>query len=76
MIIFAFVYYRSPIKKDIKYLIFIILIWIIGAWIIGLTVPVQGAIARYKSVLMPFVLMSVFAIVDWDKLKKKYLKEE
>ena len=53
-----------------------ILIWIIAGWVIGLTVPVQGAIARYKSVLIPFLLMSVIAITNWDKLKKKYLNEE
>ena len=76
MIIFAFVYFKSPDKKEAKYLFFILLIWIIGGWIIGLTVPVQGAIARYKSVLIPFLLMSVIAVADWDKLKKKYLKEE
>lgn len=75
VIIFVFVYYKSPSKKITKYLIFIILIWIIGGWIIGLTVPVQGAIARYKSVFIPFVLMSVFATADWDKLKKRILKE-
>ena len=76
LIIFAFVHYKSPDKKEVKYLIFILLIWIIGGWVIGLTVPVQGAIARYKSVLIPFLLMSVIAITNWDKLKKKYLNEE
>ncbi|RLD25321.1 MAG: hypothetical protein DRI54_05105 [Bacteroidetes bacterium] len=76
MIIFAFIYYKSPNKKETKYLIFVLLIWIIGGWIIGLTVPIQGAIARYKSVLIPFLLMSVIAIADWDRLKTKYLKEE
>lgn len=76
IIIFVFVYYKSPCKKETKYLIFVLLVWIIGGWIIGLTVPVQGAIARYKSILIPFLLISIFAIADWDKLKNKFLKEE
>lgn len=76
MTIFAFVYNKSPVKKETKFLTFIILIWVIGGSIIGLTVPVQGAIARYKSVLIPFLLMSVFAFADWNKLKNKYLKKE
>ena len=76
MIVFAFIYFKSPNKKETNYLIFVLLIWIIGGWIIGLTVPVQGAIARYKSILIPFLLMSVIAIANWDKLKTKYLKEE
>jgi hypothetical protein len=59
-----------------KYLLFIVLIWVIGGWIIGLTVPIQGAIARYKSVLMPFLLMSIFAITDWQRLKAKYLTKD
>jgi hypothetical protein len=73
--IFAFIYYKSPVEKEKKYLLFIVLIWVIGGWVIGLTVPVQGAIARYKSVFMPFLLMSIFAIADWQKLKAKYLTE-
>jgi hypothetical protein len=73
--IFAFIYYKSPVEKEKRYLLFIVLIWVIGGWVIGLTVPVQGAIARYKSVFMPFLLMSIFAIADWQKLKAKFLTE-
>jgi len=66
-------FYKSPDRAENKYLLFVIMVWIIGGWIIGLTVPVQGAIARYKSVIIPFLLISIFAIVDWEKLKSKYL---
>jgi hypothetical protein len=74
MAIIAFIYYKSPARQERKYLLFILMVWIIGGWLIGLTVPIQGAIARYKSIFMPFLLMSIFAITDWQKLKIKYLK--
>ena len=76
MITMAFWFYKSPNREEKKYLIFILLVWIIGGWIIGLTVPVQGAIARYKSLFIPFLLMSSFAIADWNKLKNKYVNRK
>ena len=74
LLIIILKYYRKPDKKALKFWLFIAMVWIIGGWIIGLTVPVQGAIARYKSVLMPFLLMSIFSIADWEKIKKKYIE--
>jgi len=73
ILIIAFLYFKSPPTEARKYLIFVFLVWIIGGAIIGLTVPIQGAIARYKSVLMPFLLMSIISLIDWERLKSKYL---
>lgn len=36
--------------------------------IIGYTVPVIGAIVRYRSVLLPFLLLPFIAGTDWKKL--------
>ena len=66
--------------RDVKIfflgVITIILIYILSSWLIGLTVPVQGAIARYKSLTHPFLLMFIFSFINWDYLKKKYLPSE
>ncbi len=36
---------------------------------IGYTVPIMGAIFRYKSVFLPFVLIPVFTGIKWNKLR-------
>jgi len=63
---------KWPPKKNYSVLLSIIMIYLLSSWIIGMTVPVQGAIARYKSLSQPFLLLFIFSFVDWDLLKKKY----
>lgn len=37
--------------------------------IIGYTVPVIGAIVRYRSILLPFILTPVLCTINWNKAK-------
>jgi len=36
---------------------------------IGYTVNFQGAIVRYRSIIIPFLAVPVFASIQWDKIK-------
>ncbi len=63
---------KWPPQKNHSVLLSIIMIYLLSSWIIGMTVPVQGAIARYKSLSQPFLLLFIFSFIDWDLLKKKY----
>lgn len=65
-------YYKAVPKEARKYLVTLILIYILSTWLIGLTVPIQGAIARYKAISQPFLLMFIFSFVDWKRLKRNY----
>ena len=38
--------------------------------VIGYTIPIIGAIARYRSIYFPLLLIPVICYTDWDKLKK------
>ena len=37
--------------------------------IIGYTVPVIGAIVRYRSIYLPFILTPIICSINWEKLK-------
>jgi hypothetical protein len=38
--------------------------------VIGYTIPIIGAIARYRSIYFPLLLIPVICYTDWGKLKK------
>ncbi len=40
--------------------------------IIGYTIPIVGAIARYRSIYFPFVLIPIVCYTDWEKIKKTF----
>jgi hypothetical protein len=44
---------------------------------LGYTVPISGAIIRYKSILLPFLAMAIFSFIDFKKIKwkSKYLDQ-
>ncbi len=37
---------------------------------IGYTIPIIGAIVRYRSIYLPFLLIPIICYTDWKKLKK------
>ena len=39
--------------------------------IIGYTIPIIGAIVRYRSIYFPFLIIPIFCSIDWSKLKFK-----
>lgn len=65
-------YFKKPTGEMLPFIIGCLLIYILSAWLIGLTVPIQGAIARYKAITQPFLLISVFSLINWDLLKENY----
>jgi hypothetical protein len=53
------------------YVLFCLSFVLIQFLIIGETTPVLGAIARYKTIALPFLLIAFLLILDKDKLVKK-----
>lgn len=41
--------------------------------IIGYTIPIIGAIVRYRSIYFPFLLIPVTCYIDWERLKKIFI---
>jgi hypothetical protein len=70
VMIYAFSH-RIKLREDIKGLWLICLALCLYLFIIiGLTVPVEGAIVRYKVPALPFLLILFFSITDTTHLKQ------
>lgn len=41
---------------------------------IGYTVNFQGAIVRYRSIIIPFLITPLLAGIDWERIKKQIIK--
>jgi hypothetical protein len=41
--------------------------------IIGYTIPIVGAIARYRSIYFPFLLIPIVCYTDWQKIKEIFI---
>ena len=39
--------------------------------IIGYTIPITGAIIRYRSIYFPFLLSPILCLIDWKRLQRK-----
>ena len=72
VIIIICILFREP-SKDIKweYIIFCLSFVVIQFLIIGETTPVLGAIARYKTIALPFLLIAFLFIYNKEKLLRK-----
>lgn len=55
-------------KLQFKTLSFCILFVLSLSVLIGSTIPILGAIVRYRTPLIPFFLIALFTFVDWKKL--------
>jgi hypothetical protein len=39
---------------------------------IGYTIPILGALTRYRSIYLPFLFIPLLVYMNWDKLKNRY----
>lgn len=60
-------------KEDLNLFLFCLLFTVIIYVMIGLITPVTGAIVRYKTPAIPFLLIAVFLITNRSAIKNKLL---
>lgn len=66
-------FFRNKLpSSSLFFLVFISLIYLFNASLIGLTVPIQGAISRYKAISQPFLIMALISLVDWKRIRTIY----
>ena len=41
--------------------------------VIGYTIPILGAIVRYRSIYLPFMVIPLICYTDWNNLRKKFI---
>lgn len=72
LFVFSCIIFIKPINSiKWEYFLFCISFVLIQFLIIGETTPVLGAIARYKTIALPFLLIAFLFIIDKEKLFKK-----
>jgi hypothetical protein len=68
----VFLVYRKKDKSLNPFLLFCIFFSFSVLIMIGYTVNFLGAIVRYRSIVLPFLIIPMIANIDWDKIKAKY----
>lgn len=69
--IFCFLFIKPLSKISWEYVLFCLSFVVIQFLIIGETTPILGAIARYKTIALPFLVIGLLFIIDKEQLLKK-----
>jgi len=68
------VFFKKPTKNQLPFIYFGLYFSILLSVLIGWTVPVLGAIVRYKIPFLPFTFSILLLCIDFDKIKKTIKK--
>lgn len=63
-------FFKKPSPEIVVFSLSVLLVYFFSSIIIGSTVPIQGAISRYKSLSQPFLLIGLFSFIDWKKIAR------
>ncbi len=69
LIVMMIYFYQKPLIANQRIIIFSLLFVFTLYTLVGLTTPVLGAAVRYKVPALPFLLISIFLLCDFAKLK-------
>lgn len=75
LLILLFFFFKKPKIFQLNLIYFGIYFTILLAILIGLTVPVLGAIVRYKTPFMPFIISILLVCIDFAKIKSKFVQQ-
>jgi hypothetical protein len=67
----VFLFFRKKEDNLTPYLLYSFLLGVSMLLMIGYTVNILGAIVRYRSIAIPFLLAPIIAMTDWKKLKAR-----
>ncbi len=65
---------RRPIAIDRPLLLFCITYILLLAFVIGVTTPVMGAVVRYRTPMLPFLLIAALLVLDERRLVARFPK--
>ncbi len=72
LFILMILFFKKPTKIQLPYIYFGIYFSVLLAILIGWTVPVLGAIVRYKIPFLPFTFSILLLCIDFGKIKKYF----
>jgi hypothetical protein len=70
LLFLLFICFRKKTFSKDSFIIFCVFFSFSVLLIIGYTVPVIGAIVRYRSIYLPFILTPIICSTDWNKLQE------
>ncbi|HUS01409.1 MAG TPA: hypothetical protein VMY77_06770, partial [Chitinophagaceae bacterium] len=69
VLFFIFLLFRCKNNKPDAFVYCCIFFSLSMFLMIGYTIPIIGAIARYRSIYLPIIILSILCYTDWEKLK-------
>jgi hypothetical protein len=71
IILLSLIFMRPPGKIKWHYVLFCLSFVLFQFLIIGETTPILGAVARYKTIALPFFVIAFLFILDKEKICKR-----
>lgn len=69
LLVLLFIFFRNKTSVQHPFILFSLFFSFSILLIIGYTIPVIGAIVRYRSIYLPFILTPVICNINWQKIK-------
>jgi len=70
LLLFLFFRRKNPDPANRSFLYFALFFSFSGLLLIGYIVPALGALVRYRSLYLPFIITPLICQVDWGKIKR------
>jgi len=68
----AFIFFRKKNKAATPLIYFSVFFSCTMFLVIGYTIPIIGAIVRYRSIYLPFILIPLVCYTDWKRVKEVF----
>jgi len=72
LVMFSLITSRKPEEQDYSLLIFALSFIVITFTLLGLTTPVAGALVRYKTITLPWLIFILVYSIDFGKMKNYF----
>jgi hypothetical protein len=67
-----FIFFRKKDLISTPLIYFSVFLTVSMFLVIGYTIPIIGAIARYRSIYFPFIMIPVICNIDWNKIRNLF----
>lgn len=70
MLFILFLFFNTPLKPSRGFILFCVFFSVSVLLSIGFSVNNLGAIVRYRSIVLPFLIIPIVAGIDWERFYK------
>ena len=75
LLLFTLIFYHKKNNNDKSFTIFTVVFSFILMMVIGYTITNFGAVVRYRSLYLPFLITPILCGIDWQKIKAKFNRQ-